>query len=189
MATRTRTIYKTTDGQVIHGIMAEYATPADLYHAAEKVRDAGYSRWDVYSPFPVHGMDDAMGTPPTKLPLLVAVVGLSGASLGFLLQYWVGHIAYRTIVQGKPTNAWEPFVPVTFELGILFTAFAALLGMIAFNKLPMWYHPLMKKERFLKVSDDRFVIHIESADPKFDPSATRALLEKSGGTRVDLVEE
>jgi hypothetical protein len=184
-----RTIYKTPDGQVIHGMMAEFATPADLYHGAEKVRDAGYSRWDVYSPFPVHGMDDAMGTPATKLPLVVAAIGLVGAALAFFFQFWVTHVAYRTVVQGKATNAWEPLVPVTFELGVLSTSFAALLGMFAFNKLPMWYHPLMKKERFLKVSDDRFIIHIEARDPKFDPAATRSLLEKSGGTRVDLVEE
>lgn len=181
--------YKTTTGQVVHAIIAEFATPADLYHAAEKVRDAGYARWDVYSPFPVHGMEEAMGLRNTKLPLLTGVVGLSGAALGFLLQYYVSSVAYPMVVQGKPFFAWEPWTPVTFEIGVLFTAFCALLGMLAFNRLPMWYHPLLKKERFLRVSDDRLVICIEAADPKFDPLKTRQLLESIGGTRIDLVEE
>lgn len=181
-------IYKTESGEVVYGIMAEYATPADLYHAAEKVRDAGYRKWDVYSPFPVHGMDEAMGTPLTKLPLVIGTVGLSGAGLGYLMQWWMTKVDYPMVVQGKPYGAWEPWVPITFELGILCTAFAAIIGMLAFNKLPMWHHPLMRKERFLRVSDDRYVICIESADPKFDPEGTRKLLEHAGGRHVELVE-
>lgn len=185
----THTVYKTTTGQTVYGVMAEFATPADLYHAAEKVRDAGYKAWDVYSPFPVHGMEEAMGLRNTKLPLLTGVVGLTGAGLGLLLQYFVTHIAYPMVVQGKPPFAWEPWTPVTFEIGVLFTAFCALLGMFAFNRLPMWYHPLMKKDRFLRVSDDRFVICVESKDPKFNPQQTRSMLESLGGTHVELVEE
>ncbi|MBL8763116.1 MAG: DUF3341 domain-containing protein [Phycisphaerae bacterium] len=182
-------VYATEGGAALYGMMAEFDTPADLTHAAEKVRDAGYADWDVYSPFPVHGMDDAMGNPPTKLPLVVAAIGLSGAGLGMLLQWWVTSVDYRIVVQGKPYDAWQPWVPVLFEIGVLFTAFTALLGMLAFNKLPMWHHPLMKKERFLKVSDDRFVIAIEAADPKFDPQKTRDLLAAAGGKHIELVEE
>ena len=188
-AKKTARIYKTEKGERVHGVMAEFATPADLYHAAEKVRDAGYRRWDVYSPFAIHGMDEAMGNPPTRLPLLVGFMGLTGAGLGYLMQWWITTAAYPLVVQGKPYEAWEQFVPITFEIGVLFTAFTTLLGMLAFNKLPMWHHPLMKKERFLRVSDDRFIICIESKDPKFDPASTRALLEKAGATGIDLVEE
>lgn len=188
-STPSKTIYKTPTGQTVYGIMAEFATPADLSHAAEKVRDAGYSKWDVYSPFPVHGMEEAMGLKNTKLPLLTGVVGLCGAGVGLLFQWWVTAVAYPMIVQGKPFFAWEPWTPVTFEFGVLFTAFWALLGMLAFNKLPMWYHPLMKKERFLRVSDDRLVICIETADPKFNHESTRKLLEAAGGRHVELVEE
>jgi hypothetical protein len=104
------------------------------------------------------------------------------------MQWWM-NMNYPLVVQGKPVDAWEQFVPITFEVGVLFTALTTLLGMMAFNKLPMWHHPLMKKERFLRVSDDRFVICVEANDPKFDPAATRALLEKAGATGIDLVEE
>lgn len=186
---RVKTIYKTPAGDVVYGVMAEFDSPVELTHAAEQVRDAGYTCWDVYSPFPVHGMEDAMGVKATRLPLLVGACGLGGALVGLGFQFWVTHLAYPMVVQGKPPWAWEPLTPVTFEIGVLGTAFSALLGMFAFNKLPMWYHPLMKKQRFLRVSDDRFVICIETSDPKFDPSGTRTFLSKIGGKQVELVED
>lgn len=180
--------YTTESGERVHGVMAEFAGPPEIYHAAERVRDAGYKRWDVYSPFPIHGIDEAMGLSPTKLPLVAGIIGLTGAGLGYLLQRTVESI-YPLVVQGKPPGAWQPWVPVTFEVGILFTAFCALLGMLAFNKLPMWHHPLLKKERFLRVSDDRFIICIEATDPSFDPEKTRELLRSAGATSIELVEE
>lgn len=189
MARKTSKIYKTEAGAVVHGMMAEFATPADFAHACEKVRDAGYKRWDSYSPFPVHGIDEAMGMPRSRLPLVVGLMGLTGAGLGFLFQWYVTHSLYPMVVQGKPTGAWESLAPITFEFGVIFTAFSALLTMFAFNRLPMWYHPLLKKDRFLRVSDDRFVICIETTDPNFDPKKTRELLEHAKGYNVDLVED
>lgn len=182
-------IYKTEAGDDVYGVMAEFANPADLVHAAEAVRDAGYSKWDVYSPFPVHGMEDSMGLPPTRLPLVVGVLGLSGAVLGFLFQLWVGTEGFRTVVQGKPYGAWQAFIPVTFEFGVIFTAFSAILGMLAFNTLPRWHHPLLTKERFLRCSDDKFIIAIEAADDKFDPEATRRVLQGAGAVAIELVED
>lgn len=181
-------IFKTEDGQLVYGMMAEYATPADVYHAAEKVRDAGYAKWDLYTPFPIHGIEEAMGQKNTKLPLLCGIVGLSAAGMGYALQHIIS-MMYPLVVQGKGPSDWPKFVPITFEVGILLTAFTALLGMFALNGLPMWYHPLMKKRRFLRTSDDRFVICIEAADPKFDPAGTRELLASAGGTNIDLVED
>ena len=189
MAKKQGKTYKTTTGEVVYGMMAEFATPADTYHAAEKMRDAGYKKWDVYSPFPIHGIDEAMGLPTSRLPLTVGVIGLSGAAVGFFFQWWVSTGGYSTVVQGKPLGAWQPFIPVTFEIGVLFTAFTAILSMLAFNMLPMWYHPLFKKDRFLRVSDDRFVICVESKDPSFDPVKTKSLLEGAKGYGVELVEE
>ncbi|MGH7130787.1 MAG: DUF3341 domain-containing protein [Phycisphaerales bacterium] len=188
MSSRTR-IFKTEAGDDVYGVMAEYANPADLAHAAEKVRDAGYRKWDVYSPFPVHGMEESMGLTPTRLPLLVGVLGLSGAVLGMLFQIWVGTEGFRTVVQGKPYGAWQPFIPVTFEFGVIFTAFSALIGMLAFNGLPRWHHPLLTKERFLRCSDDKFVIAVEAADEKFEPEATRRLLQLAGAVSIELVED
>jgi hypothetical protein len=189
MAKTPSKIYKTSTGEVVYGMMAEFATPADTYHAAEKLRDAGYKNWDVYSPFPIHGIDEAMGLKTSRLPLTVGLIGLTGAAIGFGFQYWVATSGYGTVVQGKPLGAWQAFIPVTFEIGVLFTAFTAILSMLAFNLLPMWYHPLMKKDRFLRVSDDRFVICIESRDPNFDSKKTWAQLEGAKGYNVQLVEE
>jgi len=182
-------VYVTETGEQIHGVMAEFETPADVYEACEKVRDAGYTKWDCHTPFPIHGMEDAMGIKRTKLPLLVAAFGFTGASLGYLMQHWMSGVDYQMVVQGKPYAAWEPFVPITFELGILFSAFASLIGMLAMNGLPRWHHPLLKKTRFLRSSQDRFFIAIEAADSKFDPDQTRALLEKAGAKSIELVEE
>lgn len=181
--------FRTERGAKVYGVMAEFATPGSISHGAEKIRDAGYSRWDVYSPFPIHGMEECMGLRPTKLPLVVAAIGLTGAGLGFLLQWWVATQGYATVVQGKPPGAWQPFVPVTFEIGVLFTSFTALIGMLAFNGLPRWHHPLMCKERFLGVSDDKFFIAIEADDPRFDPEPTRRLLLEAGALGVELVED
>lgn len=181
-------VYVTEQGREIYGLLAEFATPADTYQAAEKVRDAGYSDWDVYSPFPIHGIDEAMGIRRTVLPVVVALIGFSGAGLGYLMQWYMNN-DYNMVVQGKPYLAWEPWIPIVFELGILFSAFTALLGMLAFNKLPRWHHPLMCKESFLRTSDDRFMIAIEAKDSEFDPEKTRSLLQGAGARKIELVEE
>ncbi len=186
---RSGRVYVTEAGEKIYGIMAEFATPADLYHAAEKVRDAGYSAWDTYTPFPIHGMEDAMGIKRTRLPVLVFFGAMTGAGLAMLMQWWMSAVNYPLVTQGKPYFSWQAFVPITFELGVLFSAFTALFGMFALNGLPRWYHPLMKKERFLGSSDDKFFVAIEACDGKFDPDRTRELLQKAGATSIELVEE
>jgi Protein of unknown function (DUF3341) len=187
-------VYVTENNERIYGIMAEFATPADLYHAAEKVRDAGYSKWDTFSPFPVHGMEEAMGIKRTILPVIVAMGGFSGVGFAYALQWWVSNHGYKFVTQGKPygsllSGGWQVFVPITFELGVLFAAFSALLGMFVLNGLPRHHHPLMKKERFLASSDDKFFIAIEAVDGKFDPEGTKSLLKNAGATSIELVEE
>ena len=187
--TRPPARYVTEEGKAVHGIVAEFETPSAVYHAAEKVRDKGYKRWDLYSPFPIHGIEGAMGFKRTKLPLLVATIGFTGAGLGLLLQYWVTAVAFPLVVQGKPYGAWEPFVPIMFELGVLPSAFAALFGMLALNGLPRFHHPLLSRLDFLRASDDRFFICIEAEDPKFDAAEVRTLLEGAGSINVDIVED
>jgi hypothetical protein len=181
--------YVTEAGHEVYGVLAEFHTPAAVYQAAERVRDAGYSKWDVYTPFPIHGIEDAMGSPRTILPVLVAAAAFTGAFLAWLMQWWMSFWNYPLVVQGKPPWAWEPFTPIVFELGVLFSAFAALLSMLALNGLPRYYHPLLKKDRFLRVSQDRFAIAIEAADARFDPQATRRLLEGAGAKAIELVED
>ncbi len=188
------TRYVTESGAPLYGVMAEFKDPAALYHACEQVRDAGYARWDAYSPFPIHGMEDAMGIRRTRLPLISAGAALVGAASGFALQWWVSNHGYALVTQGKPfggifAGGWQPFIPVTFEIGILFTAFTTLFAMLALNGLPRFHHPLMAKERFLGVTDDRFVVAIEAKDAKFHPDHTRELLRRAGATAIELVED
>jgi hypothetical protein len=180
--------FVTESGAEVYGVMAEFHTPAEVYHAAEKVRDAGYSKWDVYAPFPIHGIEDAMGMRRTILPVIVAVGAFTGAGLAYLMQWWMTASDYPLVVQGKPPYAWEPFTPIVFELGVLLAAFTALGSMLALNGLPRFHHPLFAKDRFLRCSQDRFCIAIEAADGKFNPEATRRLLQSSGAHAVELVE-
>ena len=112
--------YKTQSGAKIHGVMGEFAGPAEISHGAEAMRDHGYSKWDVFSPFPVHGIEEAMGLKPTKLPLIVGFIGLSMACVGFLFQYYVRAVDYPIVHQGKPPESWQVLIPVTFEIGVLF---------------------------------------------------------------------
>ena len=171
-----------------YGILAEFATPADLYHACERVRDAGFTRWDAHTPFPVHGLEGAMGIRRSPLPWIVLVMGLTGAAFGFGLQWWVHASAYPLVISGKPFFSWPAFIPITFELGVLFAAFGAVLGMLGLNRLPMHHHPLFQSKVFEHVTDDAFFISIESWDPRFDQSATRKLLESLGARSVELLE-
>ena len=171
-----------------YGILAEFATPADLYHACERVRDAGFTRWDAHSPFPVHGLARAMGIGRSPLPWIVLGMGLTGAALGFVLQWWVHAYAYPLVISGKPYFSWPAYIPITFEVGVLFGALGAVFGMLGLNRLPMHYHPLFKSKVFERASDDAFFISIESWDPQFDPSATGKLLESLGARRVEVLE-
>jgi hypothetical protein len=171
------------------GLLAEYETATDLYHACERVRDAGYAAWDAHTPFPVHNLDKAMGLRRSIVPFIVAVMGFSGAGLGFLMQYWMSAVDYPLIISAKPFNSYPAWVPVTFELGILLGSFGAVFGMLGLNKLPQYYHSVFNSSRFHRFSDDRFFISIEARDPKYDLERTRKLLETTGAVSVEEVED
>jgi hypothetical protein len=170
-----------------YGALARFVDARSLYRACERVRDAGYTRWDAHTPFPVHGLERAMGLRSSRLPFVVLVTGLGGAATGMLLQWWVHTQAYPLNFSGKPTFSWPAFVPVTFELGVLGAALGAVVGMFAFNKLPMYYHPLFSSVSFERASDDGLFISIESWDPKFDAQRTAAFLSEIGAVEVELV--
>ena len=171
-----------------YGVLAEFASPADLYRACERVRDAGFTRWDAHTPFPVHGLDKAMGLKRSLLPWIVLAMGLTGAALGFLLQWWVHARAYPLVISGKPYVSWPAYIPITFEVAVLFAALAAVLGMLGLNGLPMHHHPLFQSTVFERVTDDAFFISIESWDPRFDASSTGKFLESLGARTVQLLE-
>ncbi|MBP7950103.1 MAG: DUF3341 domain-containing protein [Verrucomicrobiales bacterium] len=175
----------------VHGYLAEFGSAKDLYHAAEQVRDAGFSHWDVHSPFPIHGMDHAMGLPKSILSTFVLIGGTTGTLTAFLLQHITQVILYPTVVQSKPHNIFTipAFFPVMFELTILFSAFTCLFGGLALMKLPRLHHPLFNSDNFKRFSDDGFFLCIEARDPKFSMEKTKAFLGEIGGTNLELVED
>jgi Protein of unknown function (DUF3341) len=171
----------------LFGVLAEFVTPADLYHACEGVRDAGYTRWDAHAPFPVHGLERAMGLKASRLPWISLVLALGGGITGMALQGWVSTMAYPLVISGKPFFSWPAFVPVTFELAVLGGAVGAVFGMFAMNQLPTLHHPLFASRAFERASDDGFFLSIESWDPKFDRDRTVDLLRGLGAKGVELV--
>jgi len=173
--------------QKTYGMLAEFQNPAELLHAAEHVRDAGYKDFDCHSPFPIHGMDGAMGLPRTKLGYVIGLFALIGAVSGFALQWWTSTVGYPMVIGGKPFFSWQAFIVVTFGLMVLFGAGAAVFGMFHFNRLPTLYHPLFNSENFKKVSDDGFFISVESKDENFDAKDTEALLKKNGAVKVEVI--
>lgn len=171
------------------GMVAEFDNPGALLEAAQKVQEAGYRKWETWSPFPIHGMDDAQGLGGSRVPWITLGGGLTGFTVGLTLQWWTGAVAYPLVIGGKPLFAWEFAVPVTFELSILLAAFGTVFGMFILNRLPRPYHPLDKLPAFRRVTDDKFFLSIEVSDPKFDVHRSKAFLEELGGRGVTLVEE
>ncbi|MBM4378142.1 MAG: DUF3341 domain-containing protein [Deltaproteobacteria bacterium] len=167
------------------GLLAQYENPAAVFHACETVRDAGYQSWDACTPFPVHGLDKAMGLKSSKLPWAVLAVGVTGSSLALFFQSWAMGNAYPFIVGGKPLFSLPAFVPIWYELTVLSSCVTAFLANWIINGLPQPYHPAFASKAFERVTDDKFFIMIESSDPKFDLEATRALLKKTGATLVE----
>jgi hypothetical protein len=170
------------------GLLAEFDSPAALHRACTGVRDAGYTRWDAHAPFPIHGLDRAMGLAASRLPWISLGLALAGAVAGMGLQGWVATVAYPLVVSGKPFFSWPAFVPVTFELAVLGGALGAVVGMLAFNQLPTLYHPLFGAARFERATDDGFFVSIEAWDPLFDAERTADLLRRLGASRVVRVE-
>jgi len=169
-------------------MVAEFESPTTLVRAARKAREAGYRRMDAFSPMPIEELHEALGLPQTKLPLIVLGGGLTGALAGYGLEYWASTMAYPFNIGGRPLHSWPSFIVPAFETTILFSALAAVLGMIILNGLPMPYHPMFNAKRFAMASRDRFFLCIESADPKFHQAETRRFLEGLGAREVNDVE-
>jgi len=175
----------------VFGIAAEFSCARDLYHAAEKIRDAGFQRWDVFSPFPIHGMDAAMGLKRSLMGKIVFLGGLAGFLTAVTLEFVPTSFLYPLIVAGKPTDLFTvpAFFPIMFELTILVSAFTAVFGMLIMNGLPRLNHALFNWDRFKKVTEDKFFVAIESGDPKFSERSVRDFLESLGGTNVTTIHE
>ena len=181
-------IFESNDDN-LYGLLAEYTNPGALLHAAEAVHEAGYKQFDTHSPFPIHGMDRAMGLGNSLVGYFTIVGGATGLGLAYWLQWWTGEIDYPLNISGKPFFAVEPSIPVMFELTVLFSAFAAVLGMLILNGLPRPYNPLFYSDNFARVTDDAFFLFVAAADDQFDMEKTTAMLKDLGALQVESIKD
>ncbi|HUK90076.1 MAG TPA: DUF3341 domain-containing protein, partial [Blastocatellia bacterium] len=148
----------------------------------------GYTRIDAYSPFPVEGLTDALGFRKTRVPLIVLIGGLIGCAVGYSMQYWIAGVYFPINIGGRPLNSWPSFIPITFELTVLFSAVFAVFGMLALNGLPTPYHPLFNVPRFALASRDRFFLAIMATDKKFKMEETKEFMQRLGAREVSNVD-
>ena len=171
----------------LYALVAEFDDSNAVLQAAEKTCAAGYTRTDAHSPYPVHGLSEALGMPRTVLPWITLAGGLLGCLGGFMLQYWVSAVEYPHNVGGRPYFSWPSFIPIIFECTILGAGLSTFFGMLGLNGLPRPYHDVFNTPNFERASEDRFFLCIEAADPKFDLASTRAFLEGLGALAVSEV--
>lgn len=171
-----------------YGVIGDFDSPEALLRAIRTARTAGYTKLEAYTPFPIHGIDDAMGEPRSPLGKIVIGCALVGLTLAVLLQWWTGAIDYPLIIAGKPLFAVEPSIPIMFELSVLLGAFGAVIGMFALNRLPTYYHPAFNFSRWAGATNDRFLLAIEAGDPKFNAQEIQVLMESLGSRCTELVE-
>ncbi len=179
------TMTSTNAEQQLHGVLADYSTPDELLTGVREARKRGFTKIEAYTPFPIHGIDEAMGARRSKLGWVVLIGGLIGGSAALWLQWWTGAVAYPLVIAGKPLFAVEPSIPITFELTVLLASFGAVFGMFAMNGLPQFYHPVFNYKKWKGATDDRFLLVIEATDRKFKAGDDWSWL----GTEVDMVEE
>ncbi len=161
----------------VYGVIAEFHDPQELLNAANATREAGYTSIDAFSPFPIHGLSDAIGFGHTRLSAVVLGGGVLGGFAGFFMCWFANVIHYPLNIGGKPFNSWPAWIPITFETTVLFAAFGAVFGMLALNGLPMPYHPVFNVPRFEQASRDRFFLVIQARDPLFELGKVRDFLD------------
>ena len=170
------------------GMVGFFETPAQIYHACESLRDAGYKAFDAHTPFPVHGLEQAMGLKRSRLPWIVLACAITGFSSALLMMVYMNVWDYPLVIGGKPFMTIPSYVPICFELTILFSAFGSFFGQWGLNGLPKFFDPIMQHPSFHRASDDRFFISVEAKDPNYDSNRTRQMLEGLGARELTEVQ-
>jgi len=169
-------------------ILAEFESSGAILQAACELRDAGYTHFDCHSPFPIHGMNDAMGIKRSSLSVLVGSFALLALGGAFYMQYWMSSVDYRLVISGKPFNSFQAYTPVVFALTVLTAAIVSFVAVLGLSKLPRFNHPTFSSERFARFSDDAFFVSVESDDAKFDEVKTRSFLVSIGAQNIEVLE-
>ncbi len=173
----------------IYGLLAEFDAPEKILAAAELARDAGYKNMDAFTPFPMEELTDALGVKHSKLSLFVLCCGIAGGLTGFFLPYFASVYDYPLNIGGRPLNSWPHWIPIMFELTVLFAAIGAVVGMIFRNGLPRPVHPLFNVDRFELATRDKFFLCIEAIDPKFDRTETEKFLRGLNPSHCTVVDD
>lgn len=171
-----------------YGILAQFDTPAQVLEAARQLRQAGVRQWDVFTPYPVPGLAEAMELKNSAVGWFALAGGLIGGLLGVLMVWYTNTYDYALLVGGKPMFSLWPAVPVAYELSILLGALGVVIGLLLITRLPRWSQPLLKHAAFAQASRDKFVLVIEAIDPKFDEQVVRGLLQRLGATHIQRLE-
>lgn len=171
----------------VYAVLAEFQSSGELLAAAAKVREAGYDKFDCHSPFPIHGMDAAMGLKRSPIGYISGVCAAIGGSIGMWMQWWTSTVGYPLVISGKPLFSFQAFIIVTFGLTILGAAFGAVFGMLIVNRLPQLFHGNFYSDNFRRFSDDGFIVSIEAGDPQFDLTRVESFLQSIGGQNIEVV--
>ena len=171
----------------LYGLLAEFTAPETVLAAAERAHAAGYTRAEAYTPFPIEGLAQSLGFLRTRVALVVLIGGVTGACAAFFMMWFANVVHYPWNVGGRPPNSWPAFIPITFEVGVLFAALSAVIGMLAMNGLPELYHPVFNAPNFQLASRDRFFLCVEADDPRFELAQTREFLTSLGAISVTEV--
>lgn len=177
-----------SDDKKIYGLLAQFDSTSSLYTACKTVQEAGFTKWDAHSPFPIHGLDKIMKLPQSKLPWIVGGFSLICGAGGYLSWVWMNAIDYKYVIAGKPFYSWPAYFLPGFECAALSAAIACLIGLIFLNKLS-FYHPLFKIDMFKQVTNDKFFISMQASDPKFNLAETEIFLKKIGASSIMQMEE
>lgn len=178
-----------TAAPAVHGVMAEFGTADALIAATRRARQAGYTRMDGYSPYPVGEVADELGFPRSEIGAVMFIGGLVGATVGFLMQYYLNGVEYPLNIGGKPYFSWPQFVPITWELLVLTASLSGVIGLLALCGLPQPYHPVFNVPQFARATRDRFFLVIEAADPRFDTARVREFMGTLSPLSVEEVPE
>ena len=173
----------------IHGILAEFDNPAELLKAAGAIREAGYTRFDCHSPFPIHGIVRAMGQRRSVLGFIIAGVAFVAMCGGLALQWWTNAVDYPFVISGKPILSYQAYAPVGFGIAVLLSAIGTVVFLSILNRMPKFFHWVFFSDSFRKVTDNGFFVSVEATDPKFDKEGTQKLLQAVGGRNIEIIEE
>jgi hypothetical protein len=171
----------------LYGVMGEFDSAGHLLAATRRAYAAGYRHMDAFTPFPIEDLGDALGLRTNAIPLIGLFGGIAGAITGFGMQLWIHTSALPINVGGRPLDSWPAFIPVTFELTVLFSALAMLAGLFILNGLPEPYHPVFNVASFARASRDRFFLTLQADDPRFEWETARQFLHDLGAMEVSDV--